>query len=184
MLETARGGNLAPRNRRLASRRGGRHQRQLGPFRRVRHRRPGRTRATSSWRSPRLVGRRGSLVLNADDAQLRAQADGLAGRFGDYSRLSWFALDADQKSLREYRERGAPTCGVRAGRLYLSHGGIDHDLGRVSAHAPVDGRYCRLQHGQYRRCSARGVPLSGSLRPRSPRYSRASARVSRTIPGG
>ncbi len=79
-----------------------------------------------------LVARRGSLVLNADDAQLRARADGLAGRFGDYSRLSWFALDADQKSLREYRERGSPTCGVRAGRLYLSHGGIDHDLGRVS----------------------------------------------------
>ena len=79
-----------------------------------------------------LVARRGSLVLNADDAQLRARADGLAGRFGDYSRLSWFALDADQKSLREYRVRGSPTCGVRAGRLYLSHGGIDHDLGRVS----------------------------------------------------
>jgi cyanophycin synthetase len=79
-----------------------------------------------------LVARRGSLVLNADDVRLRARADGLAGRFGDYSRLGWFALDADQETLREYRVRGSPTCGVRAGRLYLSRGGIDHDLGRVS----------------------------------------------------
>jgi cyanophycin synthetase len=79
-----------------------------------------------------LVARRGSLVLNADDAKLRARADQLVGRFGDHSRLGWFALDADGETLREYRSRGSPTCGVRGGRVYLSHDGIDHDLGLVS----------------------------------------------------
>jgi UDP-N-acetylmuramyl tripeptide synthase len=76
-----------------------------------------------------LVAPRGSLVLNADDAKLRARADGFVGRIGDYSRLGWFALDTDRETLREYRLRGCPTCGGRDGRLYLSHGGIDHDLG-------------------------------------------------------
>jgi UDP-N-acetylmuramyl tripeptide synthase len=79
-----------------------------------------------------LVAPRGSLVLNADDARLRARATRFVGRFGDYSRLGWFALDADQETLREYRLRGSPTCGVRDGRLYLHHRGLDHDLGLVS----------------------------------------------------
>jgi UDP-N-acetylmuramyl tripeptide synthase len=79
-----------------------------------------------------IVAPQGLLVLNADDEMLRARADGFVEQFGDYSRLGWFALDADQETLREYRLRGSPTCGVRAGRLYLSHGGLDHDLGRVS----------------------------------------------------
>jgi UDP-N-acetylmuramyl tripeptide synthase len=79
-----------------------------------------------------VVAPHGSLVLNADDAKLRARADGFVGQFGDYSRLGWFALDADQDTLREYRKRGSPTCGVRDGRLTLSHRGIDHDLGLVS----------------------------------------------------
>jgi cyanophycin synthetase len=79
-----------------------------------------------------LVARRGSLVLNADDAKLRARADQLVGRFGDHSRLAWFALDADAETLRECRLRGSPTCGVRGGRMYLSHDGSDHDLGLVS----------------------------------------------------
>jgi cyanophycin synthetase len=79
-----------------------------------------------------LVVPRGSLVLNADDARLRARAHEFIGRFGDYSRLGWFALDADGEALREYRLRGSPTCGVRGGRLYLSHSGIDDDLGVVS----------------------------------------------------
>ena len=67
-----------------------------------------------------VVAPRGSLVLNADDAKLRARADRFVGRFGDYSRLGWFALDADQETLREYRVRGSPTCGVRDGRLHLN----------------------------------------------------------------
>jgi UDP-N-acetylmuramyl tripeptide synthase len=79
-----------------------------------------------------LVAPRGSLVLNADDAQLRARADGFVGRFGEYSRLGWFAREADGEILSEYRLRGSPTCGARDGRLYLNHGGVDHDLGLVS----------------------------------------------------
>jgi UDP-N-acetylmuramyl tripeptide synthase len=79
-----------------------------------------------------LVAPRGALVLNADDARLRARATRFVGRSGDYSRLGWFALDADQDTLREYRLRGSPTCGVRDGRLYLHHRGLDHDLGLVS----------------------------------------------------
>jgi cyanophycin synthetase len=79
-----------------------------------------------------LVAARGSLVLNADDAQLRARADRIVERFGGYSRLGWFALDADGETLHEYRLRGSPTCGVRDGRLSLAHGGIDHDLGLVA----------------------------------------------------
>jgi UDP-N-acetylmuramyl tripeptide synthase len=79
-----------------------------------------------------VVAPRGSLVLNADDAKLRARADAIVAQFGDYSRLGWFALHADQETLREYRLRGSPTCGARDGRLYLNHAGIDHDLGPVS----------------------------------------------------
>ncbi len=79
-----------------------------------------------------LVADRGALVLNADDARLRARATRFVGRIGDHSRLGWFALDADQETLREYRLRGSPTCGVRDGRLYLHHRGLDHDLGLVS----------------------------------------------------
>jgi cyanophycin synthetase len=79
------------------------------------------------------VGASGLLVLNADDAQLRAQADGLARRFGTSPPLGWFAANPDQRMLLEYRSRGASTCGVREGRLHLSHGGADHDLGLIAA---------------------------------------------------
>ena len=79
-----------------------------------------------------LVAPRGSLVLNADDPQLRARAHRFVGQFADHSRLGWFALDADRDILREYRLRGSPTCGVRDGRMCLHHCGIDHDLGTVS----------------------------------------------------
>jgi UDP-N-acetylmuramyl tripeptide synthase len=75
----------------------------------------------------------GLLVLNADDSQLRAQADGLVRRFGRSPPLGWFAVNPDQQTLREYRLRGASTCGVREGRLHLSHGGAEHDLGLISA---------------------------------------------------
>jgi UDP-N-acetylmuramyl tripeptide synthase len=75
----------------------------------------------------------GLLVLNADDAQLRTQADGLARRFGRCPPLGWFAVNLDQETLGEYRLRGASTCGVREGRLHLSHGGAEHDLGLISA---------------------------------------------------
>lgn len=80
-----------------------------------------------------VVAPQGMLVLNADDPQLRAQAGGLAQRFGRCPPLGWFALDADQVTLSDYRARGASTCGVRNGRLWLSHRGGEHDLGLVSA---------------------------------------------------
>jgi cyanophycin synthetase len=79
------------------------------------------------------VGPNGLLVLNADDAQLRAQAPGLTRRFGRSPPVGWFAVGAEQATLREYRSRGAATCGVHQGRLWLSHGGADHDLGPISA---------------------------------------------------
>ncbi|MGO9514093.1 MAG: Mur ligase family protein [Steroidobacteraceae bacterium] len=79
------------------------------------------------------VAPKGLLVLNADDSQLRAQADGLVRRFGRSPPLGWFAVSSDDRTLREYRLRGASTCGVREGRLHLSHGGAEHDLGLISA---------------------------------------------------
>ena len=74
----------------------------------------------------------GRLVLNADDALLRAKARDLAVRFGRAPALAWFALDADQPYLREYRAQGAWTCGARQGRLMLQQPSGEHDLGSVS----------------------------------------------------
>ncbi len=79
------------------------------------------------------VSLNGLLVLNADDSQLRAQAEGLVRRFGRSPPLGWFAVGPDQETLREYRLHGASTCGVHEGRLHLNHGGAKHDLGLVSA---------------------------------------------------
>ena len=79
------------------------------------------------------VTARGLLVLNADDPQLRAQAERLVQRFGRIPPLGWFAANPDQEMLRTYRLRGASTCGVREGRLHLNHGGAEHDLGLISA---------------------------------------------------
>ncbi len=80
-----------------------------------------------------LLGPEGLLVLNADDRQLVAKAPDLARRFGRSPLIGWFALDADAALLSAHRERGGATCGVRAGRLRLSRGGAEHDLGAVSA---------------------------------------------------
>jgi len=80
-----------------------------------------------------VVAPQGMLVLNADDPQLRARAGGLAQRFGRCPPFGWFALDADQATLVDARADGASTCGVRQGRLSLSHRGGEHDLGAVSA---------------------------------------------------
>ena len=79
-----------------------------------------------------VVGRDGLLVLNADDALLRAKSGELPRRFGASPRPGWFALDADSAALREYRAAGAATCGVRAGRLVAEQGSTAHDLGPVA----------------------------------------------------
>src|SRR5262249_38228332 len=78
-----------------------------------------------------VLGRDGLLVLNADDPRLTARAPRLAGRFGHAPPLGWFALDADAPLLAAPRARGGATCGVRAGRLLLSHAASLHDLGAV-----------------------------------------------------
>jgi cyanophycin synthetase len=75
----------------------------------------------------------GLLVLNADDAELRTRSAQLNYRFGRSPPLGWFALDADHDTLREYRDRGASTCGAREGRLVLHDGGAEHDLGSITA---------------------------------------------------
>lgn len=80
-----------------------------------------------------VVAADGLLVLNADDALLRAQTGTLAQRFGRAPPLGWFAATPDAPSLREHQRRGAPTCGVRDGRLHLHHGGAGHDLGSITA---------------------------------------------------
>jgi cyanophycin synthetase len=82
----------------------------------------------------------GLLVLNADDPLLRAKVGGLAQRYGHCPSLGWFALNADDRFLVEHRARGGPTCGVRNGRLYLFHSGLEHDLGSIaSMPLTVDG---------------------------------------------
>jgi cyanophycin synthetase len=73
----------------------------------------------------------GWLILNADDSLLRMKSSELARRYGRCPALAWFALDADQSHLREFRAQGASTCGVRQGRLCLHHLGLEHDLGAV-----------------------------------------------------
>ena len=73
----------------------------------------------------------GLLVLNADDLQLRTQADGLVRRFGRCPPMGWFALNEDQPTLIAQRLRGASTCAVRDGRLRLSYAGSEHDLGPI-----------------------------------------------------
>ena len=75
----------------------------------------------------------GTLVLNADDAQLARRAGGLAARFGHSPTLRWFALDADRPALGAHRARGGATCGARAGRLVLHVEGAEHDLGEVAS---------------------------------------------------
>jgi cyanophycin synthetase len=78
------------------------------------------------------VVERGLLVLNADDSILRMKAGELARRFKSGPAIGWFALDADQAPMQEYRRLGAPTCGVRRGALSLHYSGVDHDLGVVA----------------------------------------------------
>ncbi|MCM2309864.1 MAG: Mur ligase family protein [Steroidobacteraceae bacterium] len=73
----------------------------------------------------------GTLVLNADDATLRAKAPGLEHRFGRSPPLAWFARDADSEWLVARRASGGMTCGVRAGCLVLSRDGAEHELGAV-----------------------------------------------------
>ncbi|MFI4889724.1 MAG: Mur ligase family protein [Steroidobacterales bacterium] len=80
-----------------------------------------------------VVSPQGLLVLNAEDPLLRARSGALAARFGRAVPLGWFAASSDPHALSEYRDHGAPTCGVHTGRLLLTHRGAEHDLGSVAA---------------------------------------------------
>jgi UDP-N-acetylmuramyl tripeptide synthase len=75
----------------------------------------------------RAIGVGGRLVLNADDALLRAQASALS------CPLAWHSRDFAHPLLVAQRAAGQPACGVRDGRLWLSLAGIDHDLGPTAA---------------------------------------------------
>jgi UDP-N-acetylmuramyl tripeptide synthase len=74
----------------------------------------------------RALNGNGCLIVNADDKLLAAKAPG-SGKT-----LAWFALDANHERLVAHRQRGGATCGVAGGRLLLSVGGIEHDLGAVA----------------------------------------------------
>jgi UDP-N-acetylmuramyl tripeptide synthase len=80
-----------------------------------------------------VIGARGCLVLNADDALLRMKARELAARYGLIAKAAWFAHDWNQSHLRKYREQGASTCAVRDGRLWLHDAEREQDLGLVTA---------------------------------------------------
>src|SRR5690606_37562441 len=73
----------------------------------------------------RAIGGDGLLVLNADDVVLCRQAQALECPKG------WFAQDFDVPLLAAHRRAGGATCGVRDGRLRLSHAGSERDLGAV-----------------------------------------------------
>jgi cyanophycin synthetase len=106
----------------------------------------------------------GLLVLNADDAQLRAKAPQLAQRNGACPMLGWFALDADAALLRAHRAKEGRTCGVRGGRLILAYGSIEHDLGPVEAMPLTIGGYARYNvanlAGAALAASALGIPAT------------------------
>jgi UDP-N-acetylmuramyl tripeptide synthase len=79
-----------------------------------------------------VVPEAGMLVLNADDATLRAKSAALARRYGHGPRLAWFAADADHPHLAAHRASGGSTCGMRSGSLILEHEGVEHDLGAIT----------------------------------------------------
>lgn len=74
----------------------------------------------------RVLDRSGLLVLNADDATLRAHAADVE------TAIAWFALDDDHPLLVAHRASGGATCGMRDGRVVLSIGGTAQDLGNIA----------------------------------------------------
>lgn len=74
----------------------------------------------------RAIDAGGIVVLNADNAPLRRHAAGIAAP------LAWFATDDDHPLLRQARDEGRRSCGVRDGRLLLFDGARAHDLGAVA----------------------------------------------------
>jgi cyanophycin synthetase len=79
-----------------------------------------------------LLDRDGLLVLNADDALLCARSSVLRQRLGWQPALGWFARNYDHPALVQHRAVHGATCGVRAGRMWLSSGSREHDLGAIT----------------------------------------------------
>ena len=75
----------------------------------------------------RALDANGLLVVNADDALLARRAPEANKPLG------WFARDADHWLLSVHRHDGGTICGVRNGRLMLTHRGREHNLGPVAA---------------------------------------------------
>jgi cyanophycin synthetase len=74
----------------------------------------------------------GLLVLNADDPQLRRQADALLGRFGARPAIGWISASLTPQALHTLSSQRCAVCGVRDARLYLDFGGEESDLGLIS----------------------------------------------------
>jgi UDP-N-acetylmuramyl tripeptide synthase len=83
-----------------------------------------------------VVDATGLLVLNADDAMLRAKAGRLELRLGRMPSIGWFSLDAEHPWLQSHRATGGATCGVRDGHLLMVRAGLESDLGSI-ARMPV-----------------------------------------------
>ena len=79
-----------------------------------------------------LLDRDGLLVLNADDALLCAKSSVLRQRLGWQPTLAWFARNYDHPALAQHRALHRATSGVRAGRLRLSLGATEYDLGAIN----------------------------------------------------
>ena len=75
----------------------------------------------------RAIGVDGVLVLNADDPLLVSKSAALS------CPLAWFSLDDAQPWMEEQRRRGAATCGLSGGALWLELRGTRHRLGDAAA---------------------------------------------------
>lgn len=69
----------------------------------------------------------GLVVLNANDPTLQRAAARVAAPIG------WFATDFDLPLLAAHRARGGASAGVRAGRLVVASGTVEHDLGEIAS---------------------------------------------------
>ena len=103
----------------------------------------------------------GLLVLNAEDPELRAATRALAARFGNKLTLGWFSGIANSKALQSLHAQGAPSCGVRDGRLLLYVDDLAHDGGAIDRLPLSLGGVGRLQCRQHGGRRAGGVLALG-----------------------
>ncbi|HEY2682991.1 MAG TPA: Mur ligase family protein [Steroidobacteraceae bacterium] len=78
-----------------------------------------------------VVSRNGHLLLNAEDAELCAQAPALERRFSRPFNFGWFSAGA-ARAPRELLPSASFRCEVEDGRLKLHREGAVHDLGPVA----------------------------------------------------